>query len=347
MPINTLKTMKKNILIVGGAGYIGSHMSAYLSQMDCTPVILDDLSTGHREAVLGAEMIEGSIADSALLSDLFSTRSFDAVMHFASFIQVGESVNVPEKYYQNNVANTLNLLSMMLKHKVNQFIFSSTAAVYGEPQYTPMDEKHPINPMNPYGYSKSMIEQVLSDLRHAHGFQYAILRYFNAAGADPEGRLCERHEPETHLIPLILQVASGKRDAITINGKDYSTPDGTCIRDYIHVMDLCDAHFKALSLLDKGDRYCLYNLGTGEGYSVQQVIDAAREITGCDIPVKYGPRREGDPAVLIADATRARQDLKWSPQYSDLKTIIQHAWNAHVTSSHVKEFLPFSKGEVD
>jgi UDP-glucose 4-epimerase len=319
----------KNILVVGGAGYIGSHMTAFLSQMGYTPIVLDDLSTGHRDAVLDAELIEGTLADTALLDTLFSRRKFTAVMHFASFIQVGESVKSPEKYYQNNVANTLNLLSAMLKHHVNKFIFSSTAAVYGDPHYTPIDENHPIKPINPYGCSKSMIEQVLADFQRAYAFQYAVLRYFNAAGADPSGQLSERHDPETHLIPLILQVANGEREAITIYGQDYETPDGTCIRDYIHVTDLCDAHFKALLALEKGEQNIIYNLGTGKGYSVKEVIDAARDVTGCDIAVKYGERREGDPAILVADAARAMQNLHWIPQYSDLKTIIEHAWKAY------------------
>lgn len=317
----------KNILVVGGAGYIGSHMTAFLTEAGHAPVVLDDLSTGHRDAVFNAEWIEGSIADSDLLDRVFSSRSFDAVMHFASFIQVGESVNFPEKYYQNNVANTLNLLTAMLKHKINKFIFSSTAAVYGEPQYTPIDEDHPVNPINPYGHSKSMVEQMLADLSRAHGLQVAVLRYFNAAGADPSGNLGERHDPETHLIPLVLQVALGQREAMTVHGEDYATPDGTCIRDYVHVTDLCDAHFRALSLLERGQKSCIYNLGTGQGHSVNQVIQAAREITGCEISVRYGTRREGDPAVLVADARRAMQDLDWVPRYSDLKTIIQHAWN--------------------
>ncbi len=321
------KHSSKNILVVGGAGYIGSHMTAFLLRNHYTPVVLDDLSTGHRDAVSEAEWIEGSIADTELLDHLFSTRSFDAVMHFASFIQVGESVKSPEKYYQNNVVNTLNLLMAMVRHHINRFIFSSTAAVYGEPEYTPIDENHPIKPVNPYGHSKSMVEQILADLMRAHGFHYAALRYFNAAGADISGKLRERHEPETHLIPLILQVANGQRDAITIHGQDYPTPDGTCIRDYIHVTDLCDAHLKALMQLEKGEKSCVYNLGTGQGYSVKQVITAAREITGHPIPVIDGQRREGDPAVLVADARRAMRELQWVPNYSDLKTIIQHAWN--------------------
>jgi UDP-glucose 4-epimerase len=317
---------KKNILIVGGAGFIGSHMTDYLYCAGYTPIVLDDLSTGHRDAVLNAELIEGSIADTPLLDKLFLTYNFSAVMHFASFIQVGESVVYPAKYYQNNVANTLNLLSAMLKHDIKHFIFSSSAAVYGEPHYTPIDEKHAVVPINPYGRSKLMIEQVLADLSATQGLHYAALRYFNAAGADPAGKLCERHEPETHLIPLVLQVAAGIREAIHIHGRDYPTVDGTCIRDYVHVTDLCDAHLKALERLQSGVKSCVYNLGTGQGYSVQHVVDTAREVTKQKIPVLYGPRRHGDPAVLVADAKLAMRELGWLPKYSDLNVIIEHAW---------------------
>ncbi|MEO8400835.1 MAG: UDP-glucose 4-epimerase GalE [Gammaproteobacteria bacterium] len=318
--------LTNKILVVGGAGYIGSHMTDYLQRSGLTPVVLDDLSTGHRDAVLNAELIVGTLADTNLLDEIFQTGQFVAVMHFASFIQVGESVKDPEKYYQNNVASTLNLLTAMLKHNVNKFIFSSTAAVYGEPNYTPIDENHPIAPINPYGHSKRMVEQVLADYMKAYGFHYAVLRYFNAAGADPAGKLHERHDPETHLIPLVLQVARGERDAITIYGRDYPTPDGTCVRDYIHVNDLCDAHLLALQSLENGVTSCTYNLGTGQGYSVQHVVEVAREVTGAAIPVIYGPRRSGDPAILVADAKRAMRELAWRPKYSDLKTIIQHAW---------------------
>lgn len=317
----------KNILVVGGAGYIGSHMTDFLQHAGYTPIVLDDLSTGHRHAVLNSELIVGSIADSNLLQQLFQAYSFTAVMHFASFIQVGESVLNPIKYYQNNVANTLNLLNAMIKHDVKKFIFSSTAAVYGEPHYTPIDENHVIAPINPYGRSKMMIEQVLQDLAATQGMHYAALRYFNAAGADPAGKLAECHEPETHLIPLVLQVARGDREAITIHGRDYLTPDGTCVRDYIHVTDLCDAHLKALQQLDSGKNQCVYNLGTGHGYSVQEVVEVARVVTQRKIPVVYGPRRAGDPAILVADAKRAMRELEWKPRYSDLKTIVQHAWN--------------------
>lgn len=316
----------KNILVVGGAGYIGSHMTDYLVSQGYVPVVLDDLSTGHRDAVTTTELIVGNIADTVLLDKIFHDRKFDAVMHFASFIQVGESVINPVKYYQNNVANTLNLLNAMLKHHVMKFIFSSTAAVYGEPKYTPIDENHPIVPINPYGRSKMMIEQVLSDLSRANGLRYAALRYFNAAGRNPDGKLRERHDPETHLIPLVLQVARGERESLMINGRDYDTHDGTCIRDYIHVMDLCDAHLKALQALDKNKIECIYNLGTGQGHSIQEVLETARAVTKCDISVIYGPRREGDPAILVADAKRAMQELQWVPRYSELKTIIQHAW---------------------
>ncbi len=319
-------------------------MTEYLCQAGFKPIVLDDLSTGHKSAVLNAEFIEGNISDGNLLNQLFQTHQIDAVMHFASFIQVGESVKLPEKYYQNNFVNTLNLLSMMRRHKINKFIFSSTAAVYGEPEYTPIDEAHPMKPMNPYGHSKRMVEQVLADFMDAYGFQYAVLRYFNAAGADPSGKLCEQHDPETHLIPLVLQVASGQREVITIYGQDYPTPDGTCIRDYIHVTDLCDAHFKTLMMLSEGKKSCVYNLGTGQGYSVKQVIDAARDVTQCDIPIIYGARREGDPAILVADSKRAMRDLKWVPQYSDLNTIIQHAWKALIADAASK-WPPPPRGE--
>lgn len=321
MPINS-----RNILVVGGAGYIGSHMVLALQEAGYQAVVLDNLSTGHRDAVLNAELIVGDMADKKLLTELFATYSFSAVMHFASFIEVGESVKLPLKYYQNNVAATLNLLEVMLQSGTRNFIFSSTAAVYGEPQYTPIDESHPTAPINPYGRSKWMVEEILKDLAVSDGLHYAILRYFNAAGADPEGRLGERHEPESHLIPLVLQVAAGKRQNINIYGQDYSTPDGTCVRDYIHVTDLCAAHLAALEQLRDGKPDILCNLGTSQGYSVQQVIEVARQVTGCDIPVVEGQRREGDPAVLVANASYANARLEWQPVHSSLDTIIDNAW---------------------
>lgn len=315
-----------NILVVGGAGYIGSHMVRCLQQAGFNLIVLDNLSTGHRDAVTEAELIVGDMADACLLDRIFSKYSIAAVMHFASYIQVGESVLDPSKYYLNNVAATLQLLASMRKHNVKHFIFSSTAAVYGEPQYTPIDEKHPLNPINPYGLGKRMVEQVLEDFARAYDFNYIALRYFNAAGADPAGELAERHEPESHLIPLILQVAAGEREFISVYGRDYPTVDGTCIRDYIHVVDLCTAHLLALKKLLSGQKTGIYNLGTGQGYSVQEVIDTAAKVTGREIATRDGDRRAGDPAVLVADPAKACVELNWKPIYSDLETIIKHAW---------------------
>jgi UDP-glucose 4-epimerase len=254
------------------------------------------------------------------------SNGFDAVMHFASFIQVGESVQHPDKYYRNNVTYTLGLLEAMRAQGVNKFIFSSTAATFGEPQYTPIDERHPQQPINPYGRTKLMVEQALVDYDKAYGMKSVCLRYFNAAGADPEGQLGERHDPETHLIPLVLQATSGRRPHISVFGRDYDTPDGTCIRDYIHIQDLCSAHWLALQSLMNGADSQAYNLGNGNGFSVQEVIDTAEQVTGRKIPVVDAPRREGDPARLVADSTRARKQLGWQPQYVDLATIIEHAW---------------------
>lgn len=315
------------ILVVGGAGYIGSHMVKMLVQQGCDVVVLDNLSYGHRDAVKNARFIHGDLADIPFLMQLFQRERFDAVMHFASFIQVGESVQQPAKYYQNNVVNTLNLLNTMVAHGVLQFIFSSTAAVFGEPQYTPIDENHPKLPINPYGRSKWMIEQVLEDFDRAYGLRSMRFRYFNAAGADPQAELGERHEPETHLIPLILQVASGRRKSISVFGRDYNTEDGTCIRDYVHIVDLCQAHWLGLQALAAGAESKAYNLGNGQGFSVQQVINAALKVTGRTIEVINGPRRAGDPAVLVADSTLAKKELAWKPEYAALETIVQHAWN--------------------
>ena len=313
------------VLVVGGAGYIGSHMVKMLGQMQAQVTTLDDLSSGHRDAVLCGEFIQGHCGDRALLDRVLS-QGFDAVMHFASFIQVGESVQHPDKYYANNLVHTLTLLDAMRAHGVNKFIFSSTAATFGEPLRTPIDEQHPQNPINPYGRSKWMVEQVLADYERAYGFASVSLRYFNAAGADPEGQLGERHEPETHLIPLVLQAASGRRPHISVFGRDYDTPDGTCIRDYIHIQDLCSAHRLGLQSLMKGGGRQAYNLGNGTGFSVQAVLDAAKRVTGRTIPVVEAPRRAGDPARLVADSRLAREKLGWQPQYADLDTIIEHAW---------------------
>ena len=313
------------VLLIGGAGYIGSHMVKLLYRMGCAVTTLDDLSSGHRDAVLYGDFVQGNFGDRAMLNAVFSRR-FDAVMHFASFIQVGESVQQPDKYYRNNFTYTLGLLDAMRAHGVNKFIFSSTAATFGEPQYIPIDEQHPQQPINPYGRSKLMVEEALADYDRAFGLKSVCLRYFNAAGADPEGQLGERHDPETHLIPLVLQAASGRLPRISIFGRDYETPDGTCIRDYVHIQDLCSAHWLALESLMHGAGSQYYNLGNGNGFSVQEVIDTATQVTDCKISVVNAPRREGDPARLVADATLARKILGWQPQYADLATIVEHAW---------------------
>ncbi|MCV6638423.1 UDP-glucose 4-epimerase GalE [Candidatus Albibeggiatoa sp. nov. NOAA] len=318
--------MDKTILVVGGAGYIGSHMVKMLLAKGCQVVVLDNLSNGYRNAVVGGDFVFCDLADKANLAHIFQAYQFDGVMHFASFIQVGESVQNPTIYYQNNVANTLNLLDTMVKYEVKNFIFSSTAAIFGEPQAVPLDETHPKNPINPYGLSKLMVEQILRDYEAAYDLRSICLRYFNAAGADPEGQLGERHVPETHLIPLVLQAASQRREHITIFGQDYDTPDGTCIRDYIHINDLCQAHWLALQQLWDGSRSTAFNLGNGEGFSVREVIDVAKKVTGKDIPIIEGQRRDGDPARLVADASLAKNTLNWKPQFADLETIITHAW---------------------
>lgn len=315
-----------NILVVGGAGYIGSHMVKHLLDAGHQAVTLDSLVNGHRDAVLGGSFIHADLASRNQLTDVFQTHRFDCVMHFASFIQVGESVRDPAKYYRNNVANTQNLLDAMVEHGVRNFIFSSTAAIFGEPRHTPIDEAHPKVPINPYGRGKLMVEDMLADYDRAYGLKSVCLRYFNAAGAHPDGLLGERHDPETHLIPLVLQTASGRRAAISVFGDDYATPDGTCIRDYIHVMDLCQAHLLAVQRLLDGDTSDAYNLGNGAGFSIIEVIESARRITGRKITVDYASRREGDPAILVADATRARQSRNWQPRYAELDVIIAHAW---------------------
>jgi UDP-glucose 4-epimerase len=314
------------ILVVGGAGYIGSHMVKQLHNQGMEVVTFDSLETGFEDAVRYGTLIKGDLKDSQALEQLFSSNDFDAVMHFASYIQVGESVREPAMYYKNNVSNTLNLLDAMVKHGVKHFVFSSTAAIFGSPSYTPIDEEHPRAPINPYGRSKLMIEQILKDYDHAYGLKSACLRYFNAAGADPEGELGERHDPETHLIPLILQAASGRRPSITIFGTDYDTPDGTCIRDYIHINDLCDAHMLALNKIRNEGNSVRFNLGNGDGYSVKEVLTTAEAVVGKSIPVEYGERRAGDPDRLIADSSRARKELGWNPVYSSLEDIITHAW---------------------
>jgi len=318
------------ILVVGGAGYIGSHMVKKLANAGNDVITLDNLSYGYRDAVRYGEFVEGDLGDDAVLSNIFEAGDIDAVMHFAGFIQVGESMLKPSMYYHNNVTNTLTLLDAMLRFDVKNFIFSSTAAIFGEPEYTPIDEKHTRQPINPYGHSKLMIEQVLDDYDQAYGLRSTCLRYFNAAGADPDGELGERHVPETHLIPLILQAASGRREDIKVFGDDYATDDGTCVRDYIHINDLCEAHSLALQKMMKDNLSARYNLGNGKGFSVKQVIDVAKEVSGNDFKVSIEPRRAGDPAVLVADATLAKQTLNWRPEFADLKSIVKTAWDWEV-----------------
>lgn len=318
--------MPETILVVGGAGYIGSHMVKQLRAAGLHAVVADDLSSGRRDAVLGAPLQAGDIGDARFVDALLEAVKPAAVMHFASFIQVGESVSDPAKYYRNNVAATQTLLDGMRAHGIDKFIFSSTAAIFGDPQYVPIDEAHPKAPINPYGRSKWFVEQMLEDFDRAYGLKSVCLRYFNAAGADAEGELGECHEPETHLIPLVLQVAAGRRPHITVYGEDYATADGTCIRDYIHVEDLADAHLLALRQLLAGGDSARYNLGNGNGYSVREVIEAVRRVTGHPIPVVMGARRAGDPPSLVADARAARAALGWQPRHAELDAIVAHAW---------------------
>jgi UDP-glucose 4-epimerase len=318
--------LTKKILVVGGCGYIGSHMVKCLLEANHQVTVLDDLSAGFKDSLLGGELIVGDCGDRILLNRLFTETQFDGVLHFASYIQVGESVVNPAKYYQNNVAKTLTLLEAMKDHGVKNLIFSSTAAVFGEPDYTPIDEKHSCQPINPYGMSKRMVELMLADFDKAYGLCSVALRYFNAAGADPEARIGERHDPETHLIPLALQAALGKRPPLKVFGRDYDTPDGTCIRDYIHIDDLSSAHLLALEYLWQGGASTAFNLGNGAGFSVQEVLDAVEKVAGVKVPAEDAARRAGDPARLVADSTLAKKMLGWKPCYADLETIVQHAW---------------------
>ena len=319
------------LLVVGGAGYIGSHMVKMLVNSGHNVVILDNLSTGFRELAIYGELIVGDLADESLLDDLFSKYQFDGVLHFAAASLVGESMTDPAKYYRNNVSNTINLLDAMVKHNVKSFVFSSSAAVYGEPNSDLIDESHAKDPINPYGSTKLMIERILQDYESAYGLNSISLRYFNACGADPEGELGECHNPETHLIPLILQAASGRRKSITVFGRDYATDDGTCVRDYIHIDDLCTAHALAFDkLIGLNDCGALsYNLGNSSGFSVQQVIDVVQSVVskdGCSVAVEDGERRAGDPATLVANAAKAKSELGWQPEYDDLEVIVGHAW---------------------
>lgn len=327
-----MSSSQSQILVVGGAGYIGSHTVKQLIAAGHDVVVLDNLVYGHRDIVdtaLKVEFIEGDIGDRPLLDKIFASHNIGAVMHFAAYAYVGESVTAPAKYYQNNVVATLSLLDAMVAANVKNFVFSSTCASYGIPTTVPIPEDHPQNPINPYGATKVMVERILQDYGPAYGLNSVIFRYFNACGADPEGQLGEDHNPETHLIPLTLQAALGLRDHIAIFGTDYPTEDGTCVRDYIHVCDLADAHILGVEHLLKGGDSEIFNLGNGLGFSVKEVIESARRVTGKDIKVVEEPRRAGDPPALIGSAEKARTQLGWNPQYADIDTIMAHAWAWH------------------
>ncbi len=317
------------ILIVGGAGYIGSHINKELTNQGYKTVIFDNLSSGKEELIKWGEFFQGDLGNIEDIRNVFKKYPIEAVLHFAAFKAVGESVTDPQKYYLNNVANTLNLFKVMRENKVNKFIFSSSAATYGNPQYIPIDEKHPTNPINPYGETKLMVEHVMRDYSEAYGFKYVALRYFNACGADLEGETGEWQGSSSNLIPLVLDAAIGAREDIKIFGTDYPTPDGTCIRDYIHVTDLADAHVLALKYLINDGESNIFNLGNGKGFSVKEVVDMAKKITGIDFKVTENERRAGDPPELIADSKKAREILKWEPKYFDLETIVSSAWNWH------------------
>jgi UDP-glucose 4-epimerase len=316
------------ILVTGGAGYIGSHYVQYARERGEEVVVVDNLVYGHKEALPDdVTFVQGEMTDAQVLASIFQNYPIEAVVHFAAFAYVGESVQNPEKYYTNNAFGTYTLLNQMRASGVKNFVFSSTCATYGDPQYVPIDEKHPQNPINPYGESKLFIERVLKAYAHAYDFNFTALRYFNAAGADPEGRIGESHDPETHLIPLILQVAAGTRESVSVFGTDYDTPDGTCIRDYIHILDLAQAHDLALQRLRDGKPSDIFNLGTEQGNSVREVIATCEAVTGRPIKVVEAPRRAGDPPRLVASAAKARNELGWKPQFQNLKEIVATAWN--------------------
>ncbi len=316
-----------NILVVGGAGYIGAHAVNLLKKEGYNPVIYDDLSKGHEEAagILDVKLIKGDLGDKNRIKEVLAEEKIEAVMHFAAFIEVGESVDSPAKYYNNNVSKVLELLDAMVESNVKYFVFSSTAATFGEPQSEKINEEHPQNPINPYGRTKLMVEEILKDYEKAYGLKSVVLRYFNASGSDENGIIGESHNPETHLIPLILQAVSGKRKSIKVYGTDYNTKDGTCIRDFVHVYDLAKAHILGMRKMISENTSLNYNLGSGEGFSVNELIEKAKEITGVDFTVENDERRAGDPAVLVADSAKAKKELGWDIEY-DLNSIISSAW---------------------
>ena len=321
--------MGRTVLVTGGAGYVGAHGCKALAAAGYRPVVYDNLIHGHEWAVQWGPFERGELSDRARLEQVFVSHRPEAVMHFAAFTAVGESVTDPGKYYRNNVAGSLTLIEAAAAHGVDKFVFSSTAAAYGLPASVPITEDAPNKPINPYGRSKLMIEQILFDFERAHGLNSAIMRYFNAAGASPDGEIGECHDPETHLIPLALDAVAEKGPELTVFGTDYPTPDGTCIRDYIHVGDLADAHVRALDRLAAGGETRAYNLGTGSGVSVREILDAVERVTGKAVPHRIGPRRAGDPPVLVSDPSRARAELGWEARMSDIETIIATAWAWH------------------
>lgn len=314
------------ILIVGGAGYIGSTVNKELHKKGYETLVLDDLSSGHADLVKWGKLVVGSLGDENILREIFTNNKIETVMHFAAFKAVGESVLDPQKYYINNVANTLVLLKVMREFNINQFIFSSSAAVYGAAQYTPIDEKHPQSPLNPYGWNKLMVEQILADYGKAYGFKSVCFRYFNAVGADPESETGELPGSSANLLPLLMAAAIGRRPDVKMFGTDYPTPDGSCVRDYIHVCDLASAHISAIEYLNNGGKSEVFNLGNGAGYSVKEMIATAKMVTGVDFKVIEVGRREGDSPVLVADSAKAKRILNWVPQFTDLKAIVESAW---------------------
>lgn len=315
------------ILITGGAGYIGSHCVLDFKRAGYDCVVLDNLSEGHEEALQTDKFCNVNLSNIEQIREVFKKYPIKAVVHFAAFAYVGESVENPQKYYYNNVVNTLNLLNVMLENNVKKIVFSSTCATYGNPEYLPLDEKHSQNPINPYGATKLMIERILKDYDAAYGLKYIALRYFNAAGSDTEANIGESHRIETHLIPLVLQTALGKRDCIKIFGNDYETADGTCIRDYIHVNDLSSAHRLAFEKLKNGSDSNFYNLGIGKGYSVKEIIEKSEKVTGKSINQQITERRAGDPPILVADNKKAKEELGWNPRFTDIEDIIKTAWH--------------------
>lgn len=317
------------VLVCGGAGYIGSHVNKQLNKEGYETVVFDNLIYGHREAVKWGHFVQGDLKNIDEIEAVFQKYSIEAVFHFAAYAYVGESVKEPEKYYYNNVANTLNLLHVMKKYGCNKIIFSSTCATYGEPERVPITEDMQQSPINPYGASKLMVETIFQDYSKAYGLKFVVLRYFNAAGADPEGEIGESHTPETHLIPLVLDAASGKRQDIKVFGTDYDTPDGSCIRDYIHVYDLATAHLLALHYLEEGKESNFFNLGNALGTSVLEVVESVKKVTNRKFRVTMTDRREGDPAKLVGSSEKAQKVLGWKPVYGDIDTIVEHAWKWH------------------